>query len=118
MKQIDTILKSRLKIGQKIAEFVGQDKYNEVLPYFPICGAAGDSILQKQQHLPDKRRVTYICKGGRIGKEEISHGNKGEVDIEGVEGKLAWKVEFAARWQALDVRLRLMERHHGLCQGK
>ena len=106
VKQIDTILKSRLKIGQKIAEFVGQDKYTEVLPYFPICHNCGRLYTAvAQQYLPDERRVTYRCKGGRIGKEEIKGcGNIGEADIARGEGKLAWKVEFAARWQALDVR--------------
>lgn len=106
VKQIDTILKSRLKIGQKIAEFVGQDKYTEVLPYFPICRNCGRLYTAvAQQYLPDERRVAYICKGGRIGREEIKGcGNKGEVDITRGEGKLAWKVEFAARWQALDIR--------------
>ena len=106
VKQIDTILKSRLKIGQKIADIVGQDKYTEVLPYFPICRNCGRLYTAvAQQYLPDERRVTYICKGGRIGKEEIKGcGNEGEADITKGEGKLAWKVEFAARWQALDIR--------------
>jgi lysyl-tRNA synthetase class 1 len=106
VKQIDTILKNRLKIGQKIAEFVGQDKYTEVLPYFPICRNCGRLYTAvAQQYLPDERRVAYICKGGRIGREEIKGcGNKGEADITKGEGKLAWKVEFAARWQALDIR--------------
>ena len=106
VNQIDTILKSRLKIGQKIAEFVGQDKYTEVLPYFPICHNCGRLYTAvAQQYLPDERRVTYICKGGKIGKEEIKGcGNKGEAEITKGEGKLAWKVEFAARWQALDIR--------------
>jgi lysyl-tRNA synthetase class 1 len=31
-------------------------------------------------------------------------GHKGEVDIRKGEGKLGWKVEFAARWKALDIR--------------
>ena len=106
VKQIDTILKNRLKIGQKIAEFVGQDKYTEVLPYFPICRNCGRLYTAvAQQYLPDESRVAYICKGGRIGREEIKGcGNKGEADITKGEGKLAWKVEFAARWQALDIR--------------
>ncbi len=106
VKQIDTILKSRLKIGQKIAEFVGQEKYTEVLPYFPICHNCGRLYTAvAQQYLPNERRVTYICKGGKIGKEEIKGcGNEGVADITKGEGKLAWKVEFAARWQALDIR--------------
>ena len=106
VKQIDTILKNRIKIGQKIAEFVGQDKYTEVLPYFPICHNCGRLYTAvAQRYLPDEKRVAYVCQGGRIGKEEIKGcGNEGEADITRAEGKLAWKVEFAARWQALDIR--------------
>lgn len=105
-KQIDTILKNKSKIGRKIAEFVGQDKYTEVLPYFPICHNCGRLYTAvAQEYLPNDRRVAYICRGSRIGKEEIKGcGNKGEADITRGEGKLAWKVEFAARWQALDIR--------------
>jgi lysyl-tRNA synthetase, class I len=105
-KQIDIILKNRSKIGQKIAEFVGQDKYTEVLPYFPICSNCGRLYTAiAQAYLPNERKVVYICQGGRIGKEEIKGcGNKGEADTTKGEGKLAWKVEFAARWQALDIR--------------
>src|SRR5215216_3314783 len=105
-KQIDTILKNRIKLGQKIAEFVGQDKYTEVLPYFPICSSCGRLYTAvAQEYLADERKVAYVCRGGRIGKEEIKGcGNKGEADTTKGEGKLAWKVEFAARWQALDIR--------------
>ena len=104
--QIDTILKNRSKIGRKIAEFVGQDKYTEVLPYFPICHNCGRLYTAiAQEYMPNDRRVAYVCRGGRIGKEEIKGcGNKGEADISRGEGKLAWKVEFAARWQALGIR--------------
>jgi lysyl-tRNA synthetase, class I len=105
-KQIDTILKNKIKLGQKIAEFVGQDKYTEVLPYFPICSSCGRLYTAvAQEYLADERKVAYVCRGGRIGKEEIKGcGNKGEADTTKGEGKLAWKVEFAARWQALDIR--------------
>jgi lysyl-tRNA synthetase class 1 len=105
-KQIDTILKNKSNIGRKIAEFVGQDKYTEVLPYFPICSNCGRLYTAvAQEYLPNERRVAYVCRGSRIGKEEIKGcGNKGEADITRGEGKLAWKVEFAARWQALDIR--------------
>jgi lysyl-tRNA synthetase, class I len=105
-KQIDTILKNSSKLGQKIAEFVGQDKYTEVLPYFPVCHNCGRLYTAvAQEYLPKERKVAYICQGGRIGKADIKGcGNKGEADITKGEGKLAWKVEFAARWQALDIR--------------
>ena len=106
VKQIDTILKNSTKLGQKIAEFVGQDKYTEVLPYFPVCHNCGRLYTAvAQQYLPEQKRVVYICQDTTIGKIATRGcGNKGEADITKGEGKLAWKVEFAARWQALDIR--------------
>jgi lysyl-tRNA synthetase, class I len=106
IKQIDTILKNSTKLGQKIAEFVGQDKYTEVLPYFPVCHNCGRLYTAvAQEYLPEEEKVAYICQDATIGKTAIKGcGNKGEADISKGEGKLAWKVEFAARWQALDIR--------------
>lgn len=106
VKQIDTILKSSGKLGQKIVEFVGQDKYIEVLPYFPVCQNCGRLYTAvAQKYLPDEKKVTYACSGSRIGKTDVKGcGHKGEADITKGEGKLAWKVEFGARWQAFDIR--------------
>ena len=106
VNQIDTRLRSSSKLGQKIAEFVGQDKYIEVLPYFPVCQSCGRLYTAvAQKYLPDERRVTYVCSGSRIGKADIKGcGHTGEADIAKGEGKLAWKVEFGARWQAFDIR--------------
>ncbi|HZC88845.1 MAG TPA: lysine--tRNA ligase, partial [Nitrososphaera sp.] len=106
IKQIDILLKNSSKLGKKIAEYVGQEKYIETLPYFPICQNCGRLYTAvAQKYLSDERKVAYICKGGRIGKADIKGcGHKGEADIEKGEGKLPWKVEFAARWQALDIR--------------
>ncbi|HXV45374.1 MAG TPA: lysine--tRNA ligase [Nitrososphaera sp.] len=106
VNQIDTILKSSAKLGQKIAEFVGQDKYIEVLPYFPVCQNCGRLYTAvAQKYLPDEKKVAYVCSGSRIGKADIKGcGHSGEADIAKGEGKLAWKVEFGARWQAFDVR--------------
>jgi lysyl-tRNA synthetase, class I len=106
VRQIDTILKDREKLGKKIAEFVGQEKYTEVLPYFPVgesCGRLYTAVAQN--YLPEEKKVGYSCIGGRIGKVDVKGcGHKGEADISKDHGKLAWKVEFAARWQALDIR--------------
>jgi lysyl-tRNA synthetase class 1 len=104
--QIDTILKNSAKLGQKIAEFVGQDKYIEVLPYFPVCRNCGRLYTAvAQKYLPEEKKVTYVCSGSRIGKAEVKGcGHRGEADISKGEGKLAWKVEFGARWAAFDIR--------------
>lgn len=106
VKQIDALLRNSSKLGKKIAEFVGQDKYIEVLPYFPVCQSCGRLYTAvAQKYLQEEKKVAYICSGSRIGKADIEGcGHSGEVGIAKGEGKLAWKVEFAARWQALDIR--------------
>lgn len=106
VRQIDTILQSAERLGKKIAEFVGQEKYTEVLPYFPVCENCGRLYTAvAQEYLASEKKVTYSCNGGRIGKTDLKGcGHKGEADISKGHGKLAWKVEFAARWQALDIR--------------
>jgi len=106
VKQIDALLRNSSKLGKKIAEFVGQDKYIEVLPYFPVCQSCGRLYTAvAQKYLQEEKKVAYICSGSRIGKADIEGcGHSGEADIVKGEGKLAWKVEFAARWQALDIR--------------
>jgi lysyl-tRNA synthetase, class I len=104
--QIDAILKNSVRLGQKITEFVGQEKYKDMLPYFPICQNCGKLYVAKaEKYLPDEKKVLYSCSGSTIGKEELKGcGHRGEVNIYKGQGKLAWKVEFAARWQAFDIR--------------
>lgn len=106
VKQIETILQNRDRLGAKIAEFVGQDKYVSVLPYFPVCANCGRLYTAvAEKYLPEEKKVLYTCKGSRIGKQEVKGcGHSGESDIAKGDGKLAWKVEFAARWQAFDIR--------------
>ena len=52
-----------------------------------------------------RESVTYSCNGNTIGKKIIQGcGHAGLVKIDSGNGKLAWKVEFAARWQAFDIK--------------
>lgn len=104
--EIDTILRSSERLGKKISQLVGQQKYTETIPYFPICKNCGRLyVANAEQYIPDDKKIVYTCSGSRIGQQEIKGcGFKGEADIRKGEGKLAWKVEFAARWHALDVR--------------
>lgn len=106
VNQIDTILRNSDRLGRKISQLVGQQKYIETIPYFPICKVCRRLyVANAQQYLPDEMKVVYTCSGSRIGQQEIRGcGFKGEADIRKGEGKLAWKVEFAARWHALDVK--------------
>ncbi|MCS6767482.1 MAG: lysine--tRNA ligase [Candidatus Nitrosocaldus sp.] len=105
-REIDVLLRSARVIGEKIAELVGQEKFKHVLPYFPICSNCGRIYLaQAYEYLEHEHRVLYECRGGMIGREQVQGcGYRGEADVFKAEGKLSWKVEFAARWSALGIR--------------
>ncbi len=105
-EQIHVILSNAKKIGDKIADLVGQEKFQEYLPYFPVCPNC-DRLYTAEatEYLSDERKVRFSCHDATIGDKTISGcGHKGEADISKDLGKLAWKVEFAARWQAFDIR--------------
>ena len=103
--QIDKILRNADRVGRIIKETLGQEKYTEVLPYFPICGKCGRIYTTKSlDYDPSTHLVRYVCEGMELrGKRLEGCGHKGEVDVRTGEGKLSWKVEFAARWSALKI---------------
>ena len=106
VKQIHTILSNGEKIGRQIADMVGQDKFQKYLPYFPVC-AQCDKLYtaEASEYLTQEKKVRYKCHDVEIGGKIVAGcGHQGEADIEKDLGKLAWKVEFAARWQAFDIR--------------
>ena len=104
--QIHTILVNSEKIGNKIAELVGQEKYQKYLPYFPVCAQCSKLYTAESfEYISDEKKVKYRCHDVEVGSKIIKGCNhEGEADITKDLGKLAWKVEFAARWQAFDIR--------------
>jgi lysyl-tRNA synthetase class 1 len=104
--QIRKILMAADLIGRIVKEEVGQDKYTVILPYFPVCGSCGRIYTtQAQEFNISTDKVLYSCEGsGEIRGQSIeSCGYKGEVDVKDGHGKLPWKAEFAARWDALKI---------------
>jgi lysyl-tRNA synthetase, class I len=106
INQIDTILRRSKNLGRKIVKLVGQEKFIETLPYFPICESCGRLYVARAEVYHDEpKSVSYNCIGSKIGKNFVPGcGNTGEAAIAKGQGKLAWKAEFAARWMALDIR--------------
>jgi lysyl-tRNA synthetase class 1 len=105
-EQIRTILSKAGSIGAKIDELVGQSKYKEALPYTAVCGNCGRIYTtQSLSFDPKSDTVRYRCEGTKLGdRVEKGCGHEGTVRISEGNGKLMWKVEFAARWAALDIR--------------
>jgi lysyl-tRNA synthetase, class I len=106
VKQIDLILRNSQLIGEQIDELTGQKKYLETLPYFPQCSNCHRlNVAHAYKYDPDEMKVYYKCSGDEIGKKWVEGcGNEGAADVRKGEGKLSWKVEFAARWAAFDIR--------------
>lgn len=105
-EQIHKILVNSKKIGDKIEELTGQEKFQNILPYFPVCKNCDRLYTTESfEYIEDEKKVRYRCKDSEIGSNIIKGcGYEGESDITKDLGKLAWKVEFAARWQAFDIR--------------
>jgi lysyl-tRNA synthetase class 1 len=106
LNEIRTILLNAKKVGEIVKEEVGQERYTEVLPFFPVCSHCGRIYTTKAYKFePETDKVLYKCEGLEIrGRLIEGCGYEGEADITKGEGKLTWKGEFAARWKALDIR--------------
>ena len=105
-KEIRTILENSARIGKKISESLGQTKFEDVLPYYPLChGCDRLYVAQAYEYLPGENKVRYRCNGTRIGERFVAGcGRDDEISVDEGKGKLSWKTEFAARWRALDIR--------------
>ena len=105
-EQIHKILVNGKKIGDKIEELTGQQKFQTAVPYFPVCQSCDRLYTTESfEYIKDEKKVRYRCKDSEIGSHIIKGcGHEGESDIAKDLGKLAWKVEFAARWSAFDIR--------------
>ncbi|MDW8062617.1 MAG: lysine--tRNA ligase [Candidatus Caldarchaeum sp.] len=105
-KEIFAILSNWEAVGMKIAELTGQEKFKSMLPYFPLCASCGKIYTTHADGFdPKTQRVHYVCKGVSIKKRWFEGcGYEGEAEISKADGKLSWKVEWAARWAGLDVR--------------
>ncbi len=104
--EILTLMENADRVGEIIREEIGQEKYMEALPYFPVCESCG-RIYTTHAHtyIPEEHKVLYTCRGMEVkGRWLEGCGHEGEVDVLAGRGKLSWKVEFAARWRALDIR--------------
>jgi lysyl-tRNA synthetase class 1 len=105
-EQIRAILSHSKTIGKKINELVGQSKYEAALPYTPVCkNCERIYVTQALSFSPRKDTVHYRCEGTKLGEKFVKGcGYEGDAKISDGEGKLMWKVEFAARWAAFDIR--------------
>src|SRR3990172_3764082 len=65
-EQIHTILENSKKIGEKISELTGQEKFQQYLPYFPVCTNC-DKIYTTEsfEYISDVKYEMFLDKGGK-----------------------------------------------------
>ncbi|TRO60402.1 lysine--tRNA ligase [Candidatus Bathyarchaeota archaeon] len=104
--EIITILDNAEKVGNIIKSVTGQEKFTEALPYFVVCENCGRIYTTyAHDYNSQTHMIQYDCRGMEVkGRWMEGCGHKGEVDVLSGNGKLSWKVEFGARWHALDIR--------------
>jgi lysyl-tRNA synthetase class 1 len=103
---INEVLRNSQRIGEMIKSMTGQEKFLSELLYYPVCKGCGRIYTARAVEYDEGRRaVRYVCKGIEVKK--IMHegcGYEGWSYVGDGDGKLPWKVEFAARWRLLDIR--------------
>ncbi len=104
--EIMTILDNHENVGRVIERVSGQEKYTEALPYFVVCENCGRIYTTyAHDYNPETKTIKYECRGMEVKGQWLEGcGHRGEVNVLSGNGKLSWKVEFAARWHALDIR--------------
>jgi lysyl-tRNA synthetase class 1 len=105
-REIIRILENWKKAGRIIKKVTGSEKFLRQLPFLPVCKSCG-RVYTTRAYRFENRKILYTCDQqfeGKSGMKKIiikGCGACGEAGIR--EGKLAWKVEFAARWKALGI---------------
>ncbi len=111
-EQIEKILMNAEKVGEIVKKITGQEKFVQMLPYFPVCENCGRIYTTRAYKLlPKEHKVLYVCDQEFIGKNLNTNkkiivkgcGHKGEASYFKGNGKLSWKGEFAARWATLKI---------------
>jgi lysyl-tRNA synthetase, class I len=92
-----------IKIFNKFREHPLKDNW---LPYNPICSECG-RVNTTYAHGYDGDIVNYSCKCG----------HKGKMDIKTGEGKLTWRVEWAARWKIFGITCEPFGKDHAASGG-
>ncbi|MEM2900784.1 MAG: lysine--tRNA ligase [Thermoplasmata archaeon] len=103
------------KVRKILKEISGTEKKEDWLPFDPVCSRCG-RIATTHSYKYENGKVHYKCIGGVAGKQKIEGcGNVGESDLR--SGKLAWRVEWAARWKILGVTCEPFGKEHAAAGG-
>ena len=88
-EEIKTILMNAQRVGEIVQEEVGQEKFVEVLPYFPICTNCGRIYTTKAHtFFPDENKILYNCEGMEVKRKWLEGcGHEGEANVRKGRGR-------------------------------
>ncbi len=105
---IATALERRNDIASIIEKVSGRKLEPQWNPFNPLCAHCGRiSSAEILRHIPEQTCVQYRCKCGAEGFADYSKG----------EGKLAWRVDWPARWKILSVTIEPFGKDHAVAGG-
>lgn len=103
--KMDRVIKEALEAVHEIKEIYKRvshaDKGAKWYPFQPICekcGKIGSTTVTDW----DGKEVSYICEEAKV-EWAKGCGHKGKISPFGGTGKLYWRVEWPARWKALNI---------------
>jgi lysyl-tRNA synthetase class 1 len=109
---IKTLLDNAEKIQKIYERLYGKTIASEKLPFQPICekcGKIGTTFVYEWDS--DREVVKYECRVNMVEWAE-GCGYKGEVSPYNGNGKLPWKIEWAAKWPTVGVVAELAGKDH------
>ncbi len=103
---IDTAIREKDKIAQILKEVSGRDVPKDFFPFSPRCERCG--------RLTHAKVVSYERP---FVKYECACGHGGVADIRKAEGKMPWRIEWAAKWKVFGVTCEPFGKDHAAAGG-
>jgi lysyl-tRNA synthetase class 1 len=98
----DMVIRHKEQVGRILSEVSGRELEENWFPYNPICKGCGrlnGPVVDGYEN----PYVSYHCSCGYTGKSDIRKD----------EGKLPWRIEWPAKWFALNVTVEPFGKDHG-----
>jgi lysyl-tRNA synthetase class 1 len=104
---IDTIIKKKELVATILREVTGREVPPDFFPYSPLCSNCGRLVNGRivDYEFP---YVHYVCS---------ACGNEGKADVRRAQGKLPWRLEWAAKWKVFGVTCEPFGKDHAAAGG-
>lgn len=109
-QSIKILLDNADKINKIYQEVSGSKKGRDWYPYSPICPKCG-KVGSTKVNSWDGKKVKFVCLPDLV-DWAVGCGYEGEVTPTGLNGKLPWKLDWAAHWKAIGVTIEWSGKDH------